>query len=77
MTFSCADAAMAEFERALIQERVRAGLRNACAKGKKLGRPKIVVDVSRIVALRAQGHSWASIGGELGIAGKLPQGERV
>jgi DNA invertase Pin-like site-specific DNA recombinase len=28
--------AMAEFERALIQERVRAGIRNARAKGKRL-----------------------------------------
>jgi DNA invertase Pin-like site-specific DNA recombinase len=41
--------AMAEFERALIQERVRAGLRNARAKGKRLGRPRVVVDASRIV----------------------------
>jgi hypothetical protein len=32
--------AMAEFERALIQERVKAGLHNARAKGKSLGRPK-------------------------------------
>lgn len=31
--------AMAEFERALIQERVRAGMRNARAKGKLIGRP--------------------------------------
>lgn len=31
--------AMAEFERSLIQERVRAGLQNARAKGKILGRP--------------------------------------
>jgi DNA invertase Pin-like site-specific DNA recombinase len=31
--------AMAEFERALIQERVRAGMRNARAKGRKIGRP--------------------------------------
>ena len=31
--------AMAEFERALIQERVRAGMRNARAKGKVIGRP--------------------------------------
>ena len=30
---------MAEFERSLIQERVKAGLRNARAKGKKFGRP--------------------------------------
>jgi DNA invertase Pin-like site-specific DNA recombinase len=32
--------AMAEFERSLIQERVKAGLRNARAKGKKFGRPR-------------------------------------
>jgi len=33
--------AMAEFERSLTQERVRAGLRNAQAKGKQLGRPRL------------------------------------
>jgi DNA invertase Pin-like site-specific DNA recombinase len=33
--------AMAEFERSLIQERVRAGLQHARAKGKLLGRPKL------------------------------------
>jgi hypothetical protein len=32
--------AMAEFERALIRERVRAGIRNAKAKGKRIGRPR-------------------------------------
>jgi DNA invertase Pin-like site-specific DNA recombinase len=31
--------AMAEFERALIQERVRAGMRNARSKGRRIGRP--------------------------------------
>jgi DNA invertase Pin-like site-specific DNA recombinase len=31
--------AVAELERSLIAERVRAGLRNARAKGRKLGRP--------------------------------------
>jgi len=36
--------AMAEFERALIQERVRAGIRNARAKGRRLGRPRVIVD---------------------------------
>jgi DNA invertase Pin-like site-specific DNA recombinase len=30
-----------EFERAMIQERVRAGLRRAKAEGKRLGRPRI------------------------------------
>jgi DNA invertase Pin-like site-specific DNA recombinase len=53
--------AVAELERSLIVERVRAGLRNARAKGKRLGRPRKVVDASRIAALRAQGLSWATI----------------
>jgi DNA invertase Pin-like site-specific DNA recombinase len=53
--------AMAEFERALIQERVRAGLRNAKAKGKKIGRPRQEVDSSKILKLRADGLSWRAI----------------
>jgi DNA invertase Pin-like site-specific DNA recombinase len=60
--------AMAEFERALIQERVRAGLRNARAKGKRLGRPKVTVDSATITALRAQGLSWRQIGAKLGVS---------
>ena len=47
--------AMAEFERALIQERVCAGIRNARAKGRRLGRPRVIVDASRIASLRARG----------------------
>jgi DNA invertase Pin-like site-specific DNA recombinase len=53
--------AMAEFERALIQERVKAGLRNAKAKGKRIGRPRQEVDSSRVLALRAEGLSWRAI----------------
>ncbi len=53
--------AVAELERSLIAERVRAGLRNARAKGKTLGRPRVIVDRSRIAALRKQGLSWAKI----------------
>jgi DNA invertase Pin-like site-specific DNA recombinase len=60
--------AMAEFERALIQERVRAGLRNARAKGRRLGRPRVIVDASRIGVLRAQGHSWSEIKAETGVS---------
>ena len=45
---------MAEFERALIQERVRAGLRNAQAKGKKLGRPRLNVDERQLRAVAGQ-----------------------
>jgi DNA invertase Pin-like site-specific DNA recombinase len=60
--------AMAEFERALIQERVRAGLRNARAKGKRLGRPRVFVDADRISNLRARGYSWAKIVAETGVS---------
>src|SRR5271157_1942273 len=60
--------AMAEFERALIQERVRAGIQNSRAKGRRLGRPRVIVDVSRIASLRAQGRSWAQIRDEIGVS---------
>jgi len=59
--------AMAEFERSLIQERVKAGLRNARAKGKRLGRPPIFVSQSRLDTLRASGASWRAISKELGV----------
>lgn len=59
--------AVAELERSLIAERVRAGLRNARAKGKRLGRPRVAVDHARIARFRAQGLSWAKIAGELGV----------
>lgn len=57
--------AVAEGERNLIAERVRAGLRNAKAKGKRLGRPTKSVDVDKVNALRAAGHSWRSIASTL------------
>ena len=60
--------AVAELERSLIVERVRAGLRNAVAKGKKLGRPRKAPNVGEIKRLRAQGASWRSIGKKLGLA---------
>jgi DNA invertase Pin-like site-specific DNA recombinase len=59
--------AVAELERSLIVERVKAGLRNAKAKGKQLGRPRVTVDAAKIAALRSQGHSWAMIGEALGV----------
>lgn len=59
--------AMAEFERALIQERVRAGNRNAKAKGIPIGRPRVLVNALQIASLRAQGRSWAEIVAETGI----------
>ena len=59
--------AMAEFERELIRERVKAGLRNAKAKGKRLGRPPAVVDAGEIARLKSEGFSWAKIAEELGV----------
>lgn len=59
--------AMAEFERSLIQERVRAGLRNAKAKGQQLGRPHRIVDRDTILRLKAEGSSLRQIAEQLGI----------
>ena len=61
-------AAMAEFERSLIQERVRAGIRNARNKGRRLGRPRLEVDHARISRLRASGVSLRAIAAQLGIS---------
>jgi DNA invertase Pin-like site-specific DNA recombinase len=60
--------AVAELERSLIAERVRAGLRNARAKGKRLGRPRVAVDAARVTRLRASGLSWPNIARELGVS---------
>jgi DNA invertase Pin-like site-specific DNA recombinase len=59
--------AVAELERSLVVERVRAGLRNAKAKGKRLGRPRVTVDAAKIASLRSDGLSWAKIGEVLGL----------
>ena len=62
--------AVAELERGLIVERVRAGLRNARAKGKRLGRPKAIVDTARIAALRARDCSWRTIARQVGCSAR-------
>jgi DNA invertase Pin-like site-specific DNA recombinase len=60
--------AVAELERSLIAERVRAGLRNAKAKGRTLGRPKSNVETAHIALLRAQGLTVAAIAEQLGVS---------
>jgi len=57
--------AVAELGRSLIAERVRAGMRNAKAKGRTLGRPRVSVDRQEIESLRATGASWKAIAGQL------------
>ncbi len=61
-------ASIAEFERELIRDRVRSGLAAARTRGKKLGRPRVIVDAPKIAALRVQGCSWAGISKELGVS---------
>jgi len=58
----------AEFERAMIQERVKAGLARAKAQGKVLGRPKVTRDIElAVLAARAKGTGKRKISKELGI----------
>jgi DNA invertase Pin-like site-specific DNA recombinase len=63
--------AVAELERSLIVERVRAGLRNARAKGKTLGRPRVTVDAARVSSLRDQGRTIREIAESLGVSRSL------
>lgn len=60
-------ASIAEFERELIRDRVRSGLAAAKARGRRLGRPRKVVDAARIARMRAEGASWATIATSLGL----------
>jgi DNA invertase Pin-like site-specific DNA recombinase len=62
--------AVAELERSMIVERVKAGLRNARAKGKRLGRPAAIVDRTRLDSLRARGCSWRAIARQLGCSAR-------
>jgi len=60
--------AVAELERNLIVERVRAGLRHARAKGKRLGRPRKSIDAAEVRSLRAAGESWRTIARKTGVS---------
>lgn len=61
-------AAIAEFERELIRERVKSGIAQARARGVRLGRPQSYVTDDEILALRAQGLSLRAIGQQLGLS---------
>jgi len=66
-------AGVAEFERELIQERIRSGIAAAKARGKRLGRqpgqrPKSDRLAPRVLALVAQGRSYRLIGREVGLS---------
>ncbi len=59
----------AQFERSIIQQRVKSGLERAKANGKKLGRPGISQNMKdEILAMRATGMSMNYIATEIGIS---------
>jgi putative DNA-invertase from lambdoid prophage Rac len=73
-------ATLAEFERDLLKERIKSGISNARAKGKKFGRPtggKIAASCDRINELRRQNMSVRSIARIVGLSpagvGKCPR----
>ena len=58
----------AEFERSMIQERVRAGLRRAKDEGKKLGRPRVAPDLeARILAAVKAGESVRGVASKFNV----------
>lgn len=61
-------ASLAQFERALISERVKAGMVRAKAQGKLISRAPLAEELqARIAALYAEGHSIHQISKQLGI----------
>jgi putative DNA-invertase from lambdoid prophage Rac len=64
-------AAMAEFERELIRERVKAGMRLAKSKGHTPGPPKASLDMKAIKHRIAKGESRRKIARSLGVSPSL------
>jgi DNA invertase Pin-like site-specific DNA recombinase len=64
----------AEFERSMIQERIRSGLARAKAKGVKLGRPKVSIKQERqIKDLRATGMGVRKVASTVGVGVSVVQ----
>jgi len=64
-------AAIGQFERALIGDRIRSGLERAKALGKMVGRPRVQISGAQVLALRAQGLSYRDIARRLQISPAL------
>jgi putative DNA-invertase from lambdoid prophage Rac len=63
-----AEHAFAELEREIIRERVKAGMRNARKRGKRLGRRPAMINVERVKDLAASGLSGRAIAKQIGVA---------
>ncbi len=63
--------AVAQLERDIIRERVKAGVAQARRRGKQLGRPKKVFRRDEVERLRAEGLSFREIGRKLGVSASL------
>ena len=59
--------AVAQFERDLIAERVRAGIAHARAIGKRIGRPRAPIDVGEVRKQRMEGASLRQIAKRLDV----------
>jgi DNA invertase Pin-like site-specific DNA recombinase len=59
--------AVAQFERDLIAERVRAGIAHARAIGKRIGRPRAPIDVGEVRRQRTEGASLRQIAKRLDV----------
>lgn len=60
--------AVAEFERAIIRERVKAGMQAAKKRGVHCGRPRADIDLDRARQLRAEGKSMRQVASFFGIS---------
>ena len=58
-------ASIAEFERELIRDRIKSGIRSAKARGIKFGRPRVDVNPRKIKAMRAAGKAGRRFAGPL------------
>ena len=62
----------AEFERAMMRDRIRAGLARARAQGRRLGRPPVPPEVEQAIRdARAEGKGMLKIGGWNGVIRRI------
>jgi DNA invertase Pin-like site-specific DNA recombinase len=60
-------AAISEFERELIRQRVKAGMKEAQRQGKHCGRPAKEFDLEKASELRQSGLSWRKLAASTGL----------